>query len=74
MGGIGLEPTTSSVKEILKTNTALTGRPPLLPKWAFGLWNTSYPQVEQNIVTSLVQQHRGHDIPLDVVILDYHWE
>ena len=32
--------------EILANYTELTGRPPLLPRWAFGLWLTGYPQAE----------------------------
>ncbi len=61
-------------KEILTTYTELTGRPPLLPRWAFGLWGTGYPQEPQDRVLELARQHRQHDIPLDVIILDYHWE
>ena len=63
-----------SFKEILRSYTALTGRPPLLPRWAFGLWVTSYPQEHHENVLSFVRQHRTKDIPLDAVILDYHWE
>ncbi len=63
-----------SYKEILRTYTALTGRPPLLPRWAFGLWVTSYPQEHQETVLSFVRQHREKEIPLDALILDYHWE
>ena len=37
-----------SFKRILSAYTALTGRPPLLPRWAFGLWVTSYPQGHQD--------------------------
>ena len=63
-----------SYKEILRTYTSLTGRPPLLPRWAFGLWVTSYPQEHQDTVLSFVRKHREKEIPLDAVILDYHWE
>jgi alpha-glucosidase len=63
-----------SFKKILASYTALTGRPPLLPRWAFGLWTTSYPQCDQRSVLAHVQEHRKRDIPLDAVILDYHWE
>jgi alpha-glucosidase (family GH31 glycosyl hydrolase) len=63
-----------SFKRILHTYTSLTGRPPLLPRWAFGLWTTSYPQGDQQGVLEHVQQHRQHAIPLDALILDYHWE
>ncbi len=63
-----------SFKRILQTYTALTGRPPLLPRWAFGLWTTSYPQGDQDSTLEHVQQHRRRSLPLDALILDYHWE
>jgi alpha-glucosidase (family GH31 glycosyl hydrolase) len=63
-----------SFKRILRTYTALTGRPPLPPRWAFGLWVTSYPQGDQEGVLAHLQEHRRRAIPLDAVILDYHWE
>jgi alpha-glucosidase (family GH31 glycosyl hydrolase) len=61
-------------KEIIRSYTALSGRPPLLPLWAFGLWVTSYPQDHQEAVTAHAEKHRQRGIPLDAVILDYHWE
>lgn len=61
-------------KDIIATYTALCGRPPLLPKWAFGLFLTSYPQQHQAEVLSYLRQHRQRELPLDAVILDYHWE
>jgi alpha-glucosidase (family GH31 glycosyl hydrolase) len=63
-----------SFKRILETYTTLTGRPPLLPRWAFGLWGTSYPQGHQDGVLAHIQEHRRRQIPLDALILDYHWE
>jgi alpha-D-xyloside xylohydrolase len=65
---------TGSPGDILDEFSRLTGRPPLVPRWAFGLWLTSYPQEDQNVVVNLVEQHRQRGIPLDAVILDYHWE
>jgi len=61
-------------KEILTTYTALTGRPPLPPRWALGLWVTEFPQEGEHAVLDHVEAHRAHRIPLDAVILDYHWE
>lgn len=63
-----------SFREIIGTYTLLTGRPPLLPRWAFGLWVTSYPQEHQDALLELVRAHRARAIPLDAAILDYHWE
>lgn len=63
-----------SYKEILRSYTALTGRPPIIPRWGFGLWLTCYPQPAQEHVLDYVATHREKKIPLDAVILDYHWE
>jgi alpha-glucosidase (family GH31 glycosyl hydrolase) len=63
-----------SFKEMLRTYTALTGRPALPPRWAFGLMVTGYPQEHQDTVLQRVQEHRARSLPLDAVILDYHWE
>jgi alpha-D-xyloside xylohydrolase len=61
-------------KQILMEYTRLTGRPPLVPLWAYGLWVTSYPQESQEKVLEMVAEHRARQVPLDGVILDYHWE
>ena len=61
-------------REILRTYTGLTGRPPLLPRWAHGLWGTGYPQEPQDRVLELAREHERRGIPLEVIILDYHWE
>lgn len=61
-------------RDILSTYTTLTGRPPLVPRWAFGLMVTGYPQEAQSVVEERAQEHRKRNIPLDAIILDYHWE
>ena len=61
-------------KTLVETYTALTGRPPLPPRWAFGLMVTGYPQEHQAVVLARAREHRQRNLPLDAVILDYHWE
>jgi alpha-glucosidase len=63
-----------SFRDILARYTGLTGRPPLLPRWALGLMVTGYPQEPQPVMQARVREHRQRDIPLDALILDYHWE
>jgi len=63
-----------SFKRILRDYTRLTGRPPLVPAWCFGLWNTAFPVENQEKTLDRVKRHRERRIPLDAVILDYHWE
>lgn len=66
--------TGKDLREVIQRFATLTGRPPLLPRWAFGLWLTGYPQEHQDRVLKLAQEHRQRKIPLDAIILDYHWE
>jgi alpha-glucosidase (family GH31 glycosyl hydrolase) len=63
-----------AMRDILMTYTALTGRPPLVPRWALGLMVTGYPQEPQAVMLERVTEHRRRSIPLDGLILDYHWE
>ncbi|MEI6289988.1 MAG: TIM-barrel domain-containing protein [Chloroflexota bacterium] len=46
----------------------------MIPRWGFGLWVTGYPQENQETAAAHVEKHRAEQIPLDAVILDYHWE
>ena len=63
-----------SLKKLLSSYTALTGRPPMLPMWSFGLWNTAYPVENQEQTLKRIADHREKKIPLDALIFDYHWE
>lgn len=61
-------------KDLISVYTGLTGRPPLPPRWALGLMVTGYPQEAPEVVLERVAEHRQRGVPLDAVILDYHWE
>lgn len=62
-----------SFKDIIKQYTELTGRSPLPPKWAFGLWSARYPQEGQKKLVEICKKYRSKDIPCDVISLDYPW-
>jgi alpha-D-xyloside xylohydrolase len=64
-----------SPKDVLRRLTALTGRPPLVPAWSFGLWlttsfTTSY---DEKTCTSFIQGMSDRDIPLHVFHFDCFW-
>jgi alpha-glucosidase (family GH31 glycosyl hydrolase) len=63
-----------SPKEIVEKYIKLTGSPKLVPRWAFGLWATCYPQENQFRVLQYIRDHREKQISLDVLVFDYHWE
>jgi alpha-D-xyloside xylohydrolase len=64
-----------SPKEILDKYTALTGRPPLLPEWSFGLWlSTSFvTDYDEKTVQGFIDGMRDRDIPLSVFHFDCFW-
>jgi alpha-D-xyloside xylohydrolase len=62
-----------SPKEILARYTAVTGRPPEVPEWSYGVWLSrcmyeSRAQVEQELDAAV-----RHDLPVAVVNLDPRW-
>jgi alpha-D-xyloside xylohydrolase len=64
-----------SPKEVLERYTALTGRPPLLPPWSFGLWlSTSFTtDYDEASVTGLIQGMAERRLPLSVFHFDCFW-
>jgi alpha-D-xyloside xylohydrolase len=62
-------------KEILDKYTALTGRPPMLPEWSFGLWlSTSFvTDYDEKTVQGFIDGMRERDIPLSVFHFDCFW-
>ncbi len=65
----------SSLKDVLKNYTCLTGKPALLPAWSFGLWlSTSFlTSYDENTVTSFIDGMKSRDIPLSVFHFDCFW-
>jgi alpha-D-xyloside xylohydrolase len=61
--------------EVLDRFDALTGRPYLPPRWAFGSWISSgfYPDTQQRVLER-ARLIRDRDIPCDVLHLDCYWQ
>ncbi|KAH8833576.1 alpha-glucosidase [Flagelloscypha sp. PMI_526] len=61
--------------EILETYTLLTGRPPLLPAWSFGLWlSTSFlTDYSSKTVSTFLEGMRERKCPVRVFHLDCFW-
>ena len=62
-------------KDVLRRYTALTGRPPRVPAWSYGLWlttsfTTSY---DEATVTSFVDGMADRGLPLSVFHFDCFW-
>ncbi|WP_084075362.1 alpha-xylosidase [Demequina sp. NBRC 110052] len=61
--------------DVVRRYTELTGRPPRVPAWSFGLWlTTSFTtEYDEATVTSFVDGMAERDIPLSVFHYDCFW-
>ena len=62
-----------SLAELRADHLALTGRPPVPPRAAFGLWISEYGYEDWAEAEELVRELRAAGVPLDGVVLDLQW-
>ncbi|SEJ11018.1 alpha-xylosidase [Demequina mangrovi] len=62
-------------KEVLTRYTALTGRPPRVPAWSYGLWLTTsfLTDYDEETVAGFIDGMAERDIPLSVFHYDCFW-
>lgn len=62
-------------KDVLERYTRLTGRPPLVPDWSYGLWlSTSFTtDYDESTVMSFIDGMEERGIPLSVFHFDCFW-
>jgi alpha-D-xyloside xylohydrolase len=63
------------MKDVLELYTALSGRPPLLPDWSFGLWlSTSFTtNYNENDIVANIERMEESGIPISVFHFDCFW-
>lgn len=62
-----------SWSELMGHYTHLTGKQPLLPRWAFGNFSSRFGYHSQEEVEATIQKFTKDSIPLDAVIIDIFW-
>lgn len=62
-------------KDVMRRYTALTGRAPYMPAWAYGLWLTTsfLTDYDDDTVAGFIDGMRDRDIPLSVFHYDCFW-
>ncbi|MDA1362476.1 hypothetical protein O1R50_22835 [Glycomyces luteolus] len=66
--------TAGSPAEALDTYTAATGRPPLVPDWATGFWQSRLRYASQEEILAVAREFARRDLPLAVIVADFmHW-
>ncbi|WP_086860061.1 glycoside hydrolase family 31 protein [Streptomyces milbemycinicus] len=60
--------------QIMDAYTLVTGRPPLLPEWASGFWQSKLRYRTQDELLTVARQYKERGLPLSVIVCDYfHW-
>lgn len=65
----------NNIDEVVSGYRTLTGKAPIMPKWAMGLWQSRERYKTQEELLHVVKAYRKRQIPLDNIVLDWHyWE
>ncbi|TRX70255.1 TIM-barrel domain-containing protein [Carboxylicivirga sp. M1479] len=65
--------TADNWRELAVNFTELTGRQPMLPRWALGNISSRMGYRSQGQVESVIDKYIEDDIPLDGIVLDLYW-
>lgn len=60
-------------KEVLRAYTALTGRPPELPEWTYGIWMSRCMYASRAEIAEVLDAAEQHGVPVSVIGLDPLW-
>lgn len=64
-----------SMDDVICGYRTLTGKSPIMPKWAMGYWQSREKYNTQNEVLSTLSEFRKREIPIDNIVIDWlHWE
>ena len=61
----------SSMDNIIHGYRTLTGKAPIMPKWALGFWQSRERYKSQTELLNVVKEYRKRNIPLDNIVLDW---
>ena len=61
--------------QVISGYRTLTGRAPILPKWALGFWQSRERYKTQEELVSTLEEFRNRQIPIDNIVQDWsYWE
>jgi alpha-D-xyloside xylohydrolase len=65
----------NNADQVISGYRRLTGKAPIVPKWALGFWQSRERYKTQDEIISTVKEYRNRHIPLDNIVLDWqYWE
>jgi alpha-D-xyloside xylohydrolase len=65
----------NSLDSVISGYREITGKAPMMPKWAMGLWQCRQRYKTQDELLSIVKEFRDRKIPLDNIVQDwFYWK
>jgi alpha-D-xyloside xylohydrolase len=61
----------NNMDEVISGYRTLTGKAPIVPKWALGFWQSRERYKSQDEILSTVDEFRKRKIPIDNIVLDW---
>lgn len=63
-----------SMNDIIQRYWELTGPAPMIPKYAFGFWQSKMRYMSQDELIGVAEKYRQKQYPVDISVIDfYHW-
>lgn len=59
--------------DIVSGYRKLTGKSPIIPKWALGFWQSRQRYKTQDEIAEVIHEYRNRHIPLDNIVLDWRY-
>lgn len=63
----------SDIDAVIRAYRALTGPAALLPRWAYGYWQSKESYSRQDDLVAVVDEYRRRRLPIDAIVLDYRY-
>jgi alpha-D-xyloside xylohydrolase len=61
----------SSMDQVISGYRQLTGKAPILPKWAYGYWQSKERYTSGNDLLAIAKKYRDLKLPIDVIVQDW---
>ena len=63
----------TTMDDVISGYRTVTGKAPMMPKWAMGFWQSRQRYTNQEELLGVVREYRKREIPLDNIVLDWQY-
>jgi len=63
----------NNADEVIKGYRTITGKAPIMPKWAMGFWQSRERYKTQDEIIGALKEFRRRQIPIDNIVLDWNY-